>query len=133
MLRDGIDKEIVLSCFRLAGEQKLTLGTPSQRQNWFLHLQTKITTHIIDKKKNSCAIATTPPMKKPTAMELWNFRIIIVPPILNANNINADHVDMKPSDRFLVPITANDINVNIPVIERIEYLGIYSLCLWFHR
>ena len=61
-------------------------------------------------------------MKKPTAMELWNFRIIIVPPILNANNINADQIDMKPSDRALVPITANDINVNIPVIERIEYL-----------
>ena len=127
-----LTKEIVLTGLDSRKKQSQCWERPSQRQTGFSS-PTKVTTHIIDKKKNSCAMATTPPMKKPTAIELWNFRIIIVPPILNANNINADHVDMKPSDRFLVPITANDINVNIPVIERIEYLGIYSLCLWFHR
>jgi hypothetical protein len=46
--------------------------------------------------KKSWDIATTDPMKKPTAMELWNFRIIIVPPMLNTRSISADQNRRKP-------------------------------------
>ena len=67
-------------------------------------------------------MATTPPMKNPTAIELWNLRIIIVPPMQRAINIHADHIDEKPSARDRVPITGNDINVRIPVTVRMEYL-----------
>eukprot|EP00529_Nitzschia_sp_RCC80_P033170 CAMPEP_0113483562 /NCGR_PEP_ID=MMETSP0014_2-20120614/23498_1 /TAXON_ID=2857 /ORGANISM="Nitzschia sp." /LENGTH=138 /DNA_ID=CAMNT_0000377113 /DNA_START=446 /DNA_END=862 /DNA_ORIENTATION=+ /assembly_acc=CAM_ASM_000159 len=73
------------------------------------------------KKKNICDIATTPPMKNPTAMELWNFLIIIVPPTLNANSINADHIEVNASLRPLVDMTAHDINAKIPVKPKIEY------------
>jgi hypothetical protein len=61
-------------------------------------------------------------MKKPTAIELWNFLIIIVPPILNANSINADHIDVKASLIPRVDMTAQDINAKIPVKPKIEYL-----------
>ena len=76
----------------------------------------------MDKKKKSCDIATTPPIKKPTAIELWNLRMIIVPPMLSANSMKADHMDMKPSASDRVPMTANDINARMPVIVKIEYL-----------
>ena len=65
------------------------------------------------KKKNICDIATTPPMKNPTAIELWNFLIIIVPPILNANSINADHIEVNASLRPLVDMTAHDIRRHV--------------------
>ena len=71
-------------------------------------------------------MATTPPMKNPTAIELWNFLIIIVPPILNANSINADHIEVNASLRPLVDMTAHDINAKIPVKPKIEYL-------WTHK
>jgi hypothetical protein len=67
-------------------------------------------------------MATTPPIKKPTAIELWNFLIIIVPPIDKANSINADHIDVNVSDIPRVDITAHDINANTPVKLKIEYL-----------
>jgi len=60
-------------------------------------------------------------MKKPTAIELWNFLIIIVPPILKVSNINADHIDVNDSLKPRVDITAHDINASIPVSPRIEY------------
>lgn len=82
-------------------------------------------TYTKDRKKNICDIATTPPMKKPTAIELWNLRIIIVPPILNAKSIRADQTDVKPSARDRVPMTAHAINARTPVKPRIEYLGIF--------
>lgn len=69
-------------------------------------------------------MATTPPMKKPTAMELWNFLMIMVPPILNASNINADHIDVKASLMPLVDMTAHDMSARIPVKLRMEYLRI---------
>ena len=84
----------------------------------------KIRTYINDKKKNICDIATTPPIKNPTAIELWNLRIIIVPPMLRASNIRADQTDVKPSDHVRIPTTAHDIKARIPVIPRIEYLHI---------
>lgn len=67
-------------------------------------------------------MATTPPMKKPTAMELWNLRIIIVPPMLSPINMRADHIDMNPSVSDRVPVTAKDINIRIPDKVKIEYL-----------
>lgn len=67
-------------------------------------------------------MATTPPMKNPTAMELWNLRIIMVPPILSASNMKADHAEVNPSASDRVPMTAQDIRASIPVIPRMEYL-----------
>ena len=67
-------------------------------------------------------MATTPPIKKPTAILLWNFRMIIVPPMLNARSINADHTLVKPSAKDRVPMTAQDMRARMPVTPRIEYL-----------
>jgi hypothetical protein len=67
-------------------------------------------------------MATTPPMKKPTAIELWNFLMIMVPPILNASNINADHIEVKASLNPRVDMTAHDISARTPVKLKIEYL-----------
>jgi hypothetical protein len=61
-------------------------------------------------------------MKNPTAIELWNFLMIIVPPILNESNISADHIDVNASDRPRVDMTAHDINAKIPDRLKIEYL-----------
>jgi len=61
-------------------------------------------------------------MKKPTAMELWNLRMIIVPPMLSPSSMSADHVDMKPSESDRVPIIANDMSARIPVMVKMEYL-----------
>jgi hypothetical protein len=82
----------------------------------------RLWTYISIKKKNICDIATTPPIKKPTAMELWNFLMIMVPPILNANNINADHIDVNASLTPRVDITAHDMRAKTPVKPRMEYL-----------
>jgi hypothetical protein len=79
-------------------------------------------TYTKDKKKNICAMATTPPMKKPTAIELWNLRIIMVPPMLSASNMKADHTEVNPSAIDRVPMTAQDIKARRPVMARIEYL-----------
>lgn len=62
-------------------------------------------------------------MKNPTAIELWNFLIIIVPPILKVSNINADHIDVNDSLKPRVDITAHDINASTPVNPKIEYLS----------
>jgi hypothetical protein len=72
--------------------------------------------------KKSWDIATTDPMKKPTAMELWNFRIIIVPPMLNTRSISADQIDANPSARVRVDMTTKLSNVRIAVTAKIEYL-----------
>lgn len=80
------------------------------------------TTYMSIKKKNICDMATTPPMKNPTAIELWNFLIIMVPPILKASNIKADHIEVKASLRPRVDMTAHDMSAKIPVKLNIEYL-----------
>ena len=67
-------------------------------------------------------MATTPPMKKPTAILLWNFRMIMVPPMLKAANKNADQILANPSEKDRVPMTAHDKSANIPVRPKIEYL-----------
>ena len=67
-------------------------------------------------------MATTPPMKKPTAILLWNFRMIMVPPMLKAANKNADQILAKPSEKDRVPMTAQDRRARIPVSPKIEYL-----------
>ncbi len=72
--------------------------------------------------KNSCDMATTDPMKNPTAMELWNFRIIIVPPMLNTRSISADQMDANPSAKVRVDMTMKLSNVRIAVTAKIEYL-----------
>ena len=61
-------------------------------------------------------------MKKPTAMELWNFRIIMVPPMDSINSIRALHMEAKPSAIDRVPMTKMDISMRDPVRPRIEYL-----------
>lgn len=47
--------------------------------------------------------------------------MIIVPPIDNVSNINADHMDVNDSLKPRVDMTAHDIKANIPVKERMEY------------
>lgn len=80
-------------------------------------------TYIKERKKNICAMAKTPPMKKPTAMELWNLRMIMVPPTLNPNNIAADQNETKASAKdWDPPIIMKDMSAKIPVIAKIEYL-----------
>lgn len=80
-------------------------------------------TYINERKKNICAIAKTPPMKKPTAIELWNLRMIIVPPMLNPNNMAADQNETKASAKDRDPITTQDMSAKIPVIAKMEYLN----------
>jgi hypothetical protein len=62
-------------------------------------------------------------MKNPTAMELWNFLMIIVPPILRAISMMALQILMNPSEIERVPVTANDMIVNTPVTLRMLYLN----------
>jgi hypothetical protein len=88
----------------------------------FYRMLLPVSTYINIKKKNICDIATTPPIKKPTAMELWNFLMIMVPPILRASNINADHIDVNASLNPRVDMTAHDMSARIPVKLRMEYL-----------
>ena len=47
--------------------------------------------------------------------------MIIVPPIDNVSNINADHMDVNDSLKPRVDMTAHDIKASIPVKERMEY------------
>lgn len=68
-------------------------------------------------------MATTPPIKNPTAIELWNFLMIIVPPMLSARSISADHIEVKASLIPRVDMTAHDMRARTPVKPRIEYLG----------
>jgi hypothetical protein len=55
-------------------------------------------------------------------MLLWNFRMIMVPPMLRMQSINADQNAAKPSETGRVPMTQNDMIDRITVIPRIEYL-----------
>jgi hypothetical protein len=61
-------------------------------------------------------------MKNPTAIELWNFLMIMVPPILKASNIRADHIEVNASLRPRVDMTAHDMSARTPVKPRMEYL-----------
>ena len=72
--------------------------------------------------KKSWDVATTDPMKKPTAMELWNFRIIIVPPMLKTTSMREDQIDANPSARDRVDMMMKLSNVRIAVTAKIEYL-----------
>ena len=56
-------------------------------------------------------------------MELWNFLMIIVPPILRAISMMALQILMNPSEIERVPVTAKDMIVNMPVTLRILYLN----------
>lgn len=67
-------------------------------------------------------MATTHPMKKPTASEEWNFLIIMVPPTLRAHNIRPDHAAANPSGSLRDPSTNTPKIANKRVIPRIEYL-----------
>ena len=67
-------------------------------------------------------MATTHPMKKPTASDEWNFLIIMVPPTLRAHNIRPDHNAAKPSENLRDPRTITPSIVNASVMARIEYL-----------
>ena len=67
-------------------------------------------------------MATTLPMKNPTAKLLWNLRIIMVPPMLRNRSIMADHSAAKPSDMLRVDITTSDMSIKMPVKLKMEYL-----------
>ena len=67
-------------------------------------------------------------MKNPTAMELWNLRMIIVPPMLKTHSIAALQKLAKPSAKGRVPITANDMSISNTVRPRIEYLEYAAAC-----
>jgi hypothetical protein len=59
-------------------------------------------------------------------MELWNFLMIIVPPILRAISMMALQRLMNPSESERVPVIAKDPIVNRPVTLRILYLNKYN-------
>ena len=67
-------------------------------------------------------MATTLPMKKPTAMLLWNLRMIMVPPIPSAQSMSADQMAANPSASGRVVMTAKLIMAKTNVRVRIEYL-----------
>lgn len=67
-------------------------------------------------------MATTHPMKKPTANDEWNFRIIMVPPTLKAQSIKPDHTAAKPSGNDRDPNTTTPKIVRTRVIAKMEYL-----------
>ena len=69
-------------------------------------------------------MATTPPMKNPTAIELWNFLMIIVPPMLNVKSMIADQRDVNDSLKPRLDMTMQDIRESNPVNPKIEYLWI---------
>lgn len=83
----------------------------------------EVMTYTRKSMKKSCDIATTPPMKNPTAMELWNFLMIIVPPMLRTNSIRADQIAAKPSANVRVVMITKLISIRIPVTAKIEYLS----------
>ena len=65
---------------------------------------------------------TREPIKKPTAMLLWNLRIIMVPPMLRATSMRPLQSDKKPSDLTRDPRTGKDMRNNRMVTPRMEYL-----------
>ena len=48
--------------------------------------------------------------------------MIMVPPMLNASSISADHIDVKVSLKPRVDMTAHDMSAKTPVKPRMEYL-----------
>jgi len=63
-----------------------------------------------------------PPMKNPTAKELWNFLIIMVPPMLRQHRSKALQRLAKHSAGGRLPIIVSDVIVRIPVSPSMEYL-----------
>mmetsp|Transcript_20877 Transcript_20877/g.21200 ORF Transcript_20877/g.21200 Transcript_20877/m.21200 type:complete len:98 (+) Transcript_20877:305-598(+) len=61
------------------------------------------------------------PMNRPTAIELWNFLIIIVPPTDKATRSSDDVIQANPSAGERVDTTHNDIKVKSREIARMEY------------
>jgi hypothetical protein len=61
-------------------------------------------------------------MKKPTAMELWNLRIIIVPPMQSPTSITPDQNAANPSANKRDPRTRKLTKESINDKTRIEYL-----------
>ena len=67
-------------------------------------------------------MATTHPMKNPTAREEWNFRIIMVPPTLRPQSMSPDHKAASPSENRRDPRMSIPKIVRKSVIPRMEYL-----------
>jgi len=61
-------------------------------------------------------------MKKPTAMELWNLRIIMVPPMDKQHSIAADQTEANASENGRRPIMAKLNTERAAVSPKIEYL-----------
>lgn len=88
----------------------------------FITQQTK-ETYIKNRSKNSCDMHTTDPIKNPTAKLLWNFRIIMVPPIDRTISMIADQKEAKPSDMILVEETTRLMSIRIPDTAKMAYLN----------
>lgn len=79
-------------------------------------------TYSKKRRKNSCDMQTTLPIKNPTAKLLWNLRIIMVPPMDRTINMAADQKEAKPSDMFRVEVTTRLMSIIIPDRAKIAYL-----------
>lgn len=69
-------------------------------------------------------------MKNPTAKLLWNFLIIMVPPILKNKSMLPLHKAAKPSEKTRVDVTNKLMITNIPDITNIAYLQINETRSW---
>lgn len=73
--------------------------------------------------KKSWLLATIPPIKNPTAKELWNLRMIIVPPILRTQSNKALQTEAKHSAKGRRPWIVSEAIANAAVSAKIEYLS----------
>jgi hypothetical protein len=87
-------------------------------------------TYIKNRRKNSCDMHTTDPMKNPTAKLLWNLRMIMVPPIDRIISMIADHREAKPSDMILVEVTTRLMSIRIPDTAKMAYLNDMGSEFW---
>lgn len=89
-------------------------------------------THTRNSRRKSWDMATTLPMKNPTAKLLWNLRIIMVPPILRNISMIPDHIAAKPSEMLLVDVTHKLMTNNNPDKTKMEYLIRIQRKRWVH-
>lgn len=88
------------------------------------------TTYTKKSSRNNCDMATTLPIKNPTAKELWNFRIIIVPPTDKIMSMIPDHIAAKPSEAFRVEVTSKLKMSKMPDNIKIAYLKSCIMRAW---
>ena len=79
-------------------------------------------THMRNIRKKSWLVATTAPMKKPTAMLVWNLRITMVPPMHSPTTMTVDQRAEKDSDVDRVDTVQNVMTEMRSDRARMEYL-----------